>query len=130
MLNLDTHVLLHALAGSLRAPEEALLRQDAWSISAIVLWEVTKLAQLGRIELDVDGPELERTLARVKVWPLDLAVCRAIRELDVRGDPADEIISATSLVHRVPLVTRDRKLRRSRIVPLAMPASSSPRARP
>lgn len=119
MLNLDTHVLLHALAGSLRAPEAALLRRATWSISAIVLWEVAKLAQLGRIELDLDHPELDRALARVHIWPLDLAVCRAIRTLDVVGDPADEIIAATSLVHRVPLVTRDRNLRRSRIVPLA-----------
>jgi PIN domain nuclease of toxin-antitoxin system len=46
-------------------------------------------------------------------------VCRAIRELDFRGDPADEIIGATSLVHRVPLVTRDQRIRKSRLVPLA-----------
>jgi len=119
MLNLDTHVLLHALAGTLRAPEEELLRREAWSISSIVLWEIAKLAQLGRIELDVDDPELARAVARIRVWPLDLAVCRAIRDLDVAGDPADEIIAATSLVHRVPLVTRDRRLKRSKLVPLA-----------
>jgi PIN domain nuclease of toxin-antitoxin system len=38
--------------------------------------------------------------------------------LDFRGDPADEIIAATSVVHRVPLLTRDRRIRGSRIVPL------------
>ena len=119
MLNLDTHVLLHALAGSLKAPEATLLRRTTWSISAIVLWEIAKLAQLGRIALDLDDPEVIRALSRVHVWPLDLAVCRAIRTLDVHGDPADEIIAATSLVHGVPLLTRDRNLRRSRIVPLA-----------
>lgn len=119
MLNLDTHVLLHALAGSLRAPEEALLRREAWSISAIVLWEIAKLAQLRRIELDVHAPELERVLTSIKIWPLELGVCRAIRELDVAVDPADELIAATSVVHGVPLLTRDRTLRRSRIVPLA-----------
>lgn len=32
----------------------------------------------------------------------------------------DELIAATSVVHNVPLVTRDRSLRRSRIVPLAV----------
>ena len=37
----------------------------------------------------------------------------------IRGGPADEIIAATSLVHRVPLVTRDRRLEASRVVPLA-----------
>jgi PIN domain nuclease of toxin-antitoxin system len=48
-----------------------------------------------------------------------LAVARAIAKLDFESDPADEIIAATSLVHRVPLVTRDRRIRRSKRVPLA-----------
>ena len=121
MLNLDTHVLVHALVGELTRPEEALLRGDSWSISAIVLWEIGRLAVLGRIELDLDDAALERALARVHVWPLTLEVCRAIPRLDVRSDPADEIIAATSLVHRVPLVTRDTRLRRSKLVPLARP---------
>jgi PIN domain nuclease of toxin-antitoxin system len=119
MLNLDTHVLLHALAGELTPTESALLGREAWSISAIVLWEIGKLAELGRIELDLDDRELGRVLSRIETWPLTLEVCRAIRALDFRGDPADEIIAATSLVHNVPLVTRDRRLRASRRVPLA-----------
>jgi PIN domain nuclease of toxin-antitoxin system len=119
MLNLDTHVLVHALAGSLRPPELALLRADSWSISAIVLWEIATLAELGRIRIDLHDPELTRVVSRIRVWPLDLEVCRAIRSLDVRGDPADDLIAATSLVHDVPLVTRDPRLRRSKVVPLA-----------
>jgi PIN domain nuclease of toxin-antitoxin system len=119
MLNLDTHILLHALAGSLRPPEEALLRRETWGISAIVLWEIAKLAQLGRIEADLEDAALLRALSRVHTWQLDMAVCRAIRTLDVAGDPADEIIAATSIAHQVPLVTRDRRLRRSKLVPLA-----------
>ena len=121
MLNLDTHVLVHALVGELTRTEEALLRDDSWSISAIVLWEIGQLAELGRSEVALDDAELGRTLARIHVWPLTLDVCRAIRRLDVHSDPADEIIAATSLVHQVPLVTRDARLRRSRVVPLATP---------
>ena len=119
MLNLDTHVLLYALAGRLTAKERRLLESDSWSISAIALWEIAKLEQLGRIEVDLDSPELTRLLSRLHVWPITLDVCRAIRTLDFRGDPADELIAATSLVHRVPLLTRDRQLKRSRLVPLA-----------
>jgi PIN domain nuclease of toxin-antitoxin system len=84
-----------------------------------VLWEIAKLAQLGRIEIDLDRAELERTLERIHIWPLTLDICRTIRRLDFRGDPADELIAATSLVHNVPLLTRDRKLLRSRRIPLA-----------
>jgi len=119
MLNLDTHVLLHALAGSLTARERRLLSGDSWSISAIVLWEIAKLAELGRIDLDLDDADLTRVLARIHTWPITLEICRALRRLDVRSDPADELIAATSLVHRVPLVTRDRKLSRSGEIPLA-----------
>jgi PIN domain nuclease of toxin-antitoxin system len=51
--------------------------------------------------------------------PLTLPVVRALRRLDFRSDPADEIIAATSLAHNRPLLTRDRKLLKSKIVPLA-----------
>ena len=38
MLNLDTHVLIYALAGQLTPKERRLLESDSWSISAISLW--------------------------------------------------------------------------------------------
>jgi PIN domain nuclease of toxin-antitoxin system len=119
MLNLDTHVLLHALAGSLTARERRLLSGDDWSISAIVLWEIAMLAELGRIELALDDSELTRVLSRIHTWPITLEICRELRHLDVRSDPADELIAATSVVHRVALLTRDRKLSKSRRIPLA-----------
>ncbi len=120
MLNLDTHILLEAVAGTLTRREAELLSGDSWSVSAIVLWEIGKLAQLGRISVDLDDGDLVRVLSHLSVWPLDVPVCREIRHLDFRGDPADEIIAATSVVHRVPLVTRDRRIRKSKMVPLAL----------
>lgn len=119
MLNLDTHVFLHAIAGKLTTREDALLRGDRWGISAIVLWEIAKLAQLGKIQVDLDDPDVVRVLGAVHVWPLTREIARASTKLDVRSDPADELIAATSLVESVPLLTRDKKLRRSKVVPLA-----------
>jgi PIN domain nuclease of toxin-antitoxin system len=120
MLNLDTHMLLHALGGRLTPGERALLSEDVWSISAIVLWEICKLRQLGRIALDLDDGDVGRVLARIHTWPLSWEVCRESCRLNLRGgDPADELIGATSVVHGVPLVTRDRRLRRSKRIPLA-----------
>jgi PIN domain nuclease of toxin-antitoxin system len=92
MLNLDTHILIHALSGDLTAGEAHQLADEPWGISAIVLWEVARLRQLGRIES---------------------------AELDFNSDPADELIAATSIVHRALLVTRDRKIRASKLVPIA-----------
>jgi PIN domain nuclease of toxin-antitoxin system len=119
MLNLDTHILLYAVSGSLTPREHQLLSQDRWSVSAIVLWEIAKLAQLGRIEVDLDDAEVIRALASVQVWPITIEVARTSTRLDVRVDPADELIAATSVVHNVALVTRDRRLRRSKLIPLA-----------
>lgn len=119
MLNLDTHVLLHALRGDLRRRERELLEASDWGIAAIVLWELAKLAELGRVEIDLEDPEVVAAVQGLHVWPLDLAVARTSTRLDIGGDPADQLIAATSLVHGVPLLTRDRRIRRSRIVPLA-----------
>lgn len=119
MLNLDTHILVFALRGELNSAELALLSENRWSISAIVLWELAKLVQLGRLDMDLDDREVVQTLNRIHRWPIDLAVARASTRLDFTSDPADEIIAATSIVHNVPLLTRDRFVRQSKIVPLA-----------
>jgi PIN domain nuclease of toxin-antitoxin system len=119
MLNLDTHILIHAFSGELTPRERRLLASNEWSISAIVLWEITKLTQLGRVELDLDSGEFTRLLAGVHVWPLTLEICRRVRDLDFSSDPADEIIAATSVVHKLPLLTRDRVILRSKMIEFA-----------
>ena len=119
MLNLDTHMLVFALSGALRPSEEALLAQSRWSISAIVLWELAELVQLGRITMDLDDGNVSRALNRMHVWPIDLETARTSTRLDFEGDPADQLIAATSIVHDVPLLTRDRVIQRSKMVPLA-----------
>ena len=119
MLNLDTHILIHALGGSLRPRERDLLERNEWSISAIVLWELAKLAQLGRIMLDLGDREFARVLSGLHLWPIDPGIATTSTQLDFSGDPADEIIAATSIVHQVPLLTRDRAILRSRLVPFA-----------
>ncbi len=119
MLNLDTHVLVHALLGEPTTKERRLLATRSWGISAIVFWELAKLIQLGRLEMDLEDPETVRALAALHVWPIDRVVSLASTRLDFRADPADELIAATSIVHNVPLLTRDKRIRKSRIVPLA-----------
>jgi PIN domain nuclease of toxin-antitoxin system len=119
MLNLDTHIIIHTVEGALTLAERKKLAGQRWGASAIVLWEIAKLAQLGRIAVDLHTPELLELLQNMLIWPLDLEVCRATAALDFHSDPADEIIAATSIVHQVPLLTRDRVMRKSKHVPLA-----------
>jgi len=119
LLNLDTHIVVYALAGTLTDRERQILEAEGWGISAIVLWELAKLVQLGRLELDLTGDLFARFLDALHVWPLDLRVAEQSTRLDFRSDPADELIAATSIVYGAALVTRDSKLRASRVVPLA-----------
>lgn len=117
MLNLDTHILIKAIEGELTAAERvALTNDDEWGISAIVLWEIEKLYQLGRIRYGLDHKPLAAAIGRVHVWPLGREVCLKVRDLDFRSDPADELIAATTLAHQVPLVTRDVRIRASQLV--------------
>lgn len=119
MLNLDTHILVHALDDTLTPIERRLLGANPWGISAIVLWELAKLAQLGRITIDMKSAAFTRIFSRVHVWPLDIKVCAQSTALDFGSDPVDEIVAATSIVHNAPLLTRDPKILLSKLVPLA-----------
>ena len=118
MLNLDTHILIHALDGSLTQREKRVLKNDTeWGISAIVLWEIEKLYEKKRIRFGLDSLELAEALGHIHVWPISPEVCLNMRKLDFESDPADELIAATSLTHSVPLVTRDLKIRSTALFP-------------
>lgn len=117
-VNLDTHILIHAFAGELTPNEGETLADADWCVSDIVFWEMAKLRQLGRVEFDLAHPRVVRLFARLRVLPITVEVARISTELDFRSDPADELIAATSVVYGIPLMTRDRKIRRSQMVPL------------
>ncbi len=119
MLNLDTHILVASLAGELTSREQALITSESLAVSDIVLWELAKLVQLGRLELDMDSVAFRRSLRHLTIIPITIQIARKSTELDFSSDPADEIIAATSIVERIPLLTRDRKILKSRMVPFA-----------
>ena len=119
MINLDTHILIDAIIDQLRPIERDLLDQKQWSISSIVLWEMAKLTQGKRIAIDLQDREVVQVLKQVHVLPIDPQVAKTSTQLDFSGDPADELIAATSIVYGIPLVTRDRVIRQSKLVPLA-----------
>ena len=120
MLNLDTHILVFALSGTLTPTEQNVLAAQKWGVSYIVFWELSMLIRRGRIVLDLSDPLVKATLGQLQVWPITLEIANTIGTLDFNSDPADEIIAATSLHHNIPLVTRDGRIRKSRIVPLAL----------
>ena len=94
-------------------------RKNELAISGVVLWELAKLIQLGRLDLDLESAAFRQCLRQVHTFPITLEIARTSTQLDFASDPADEIIAATSIVERIPLLTRDRRILKSRVVPLA-----------
>jgi PIN domain nuclease of toxin-antitoxin system len=118
---LDTHAWLWWLADPARlspAARAAIDEADTIGVSAISCWEVTMLAQRGRISLDRDAAVWVRQALghrRVRQQPLTPEIAVAAGQLDARrfpGDPADRFIYATAEATRAGLVTRDEQIRR------------------
>ena len=119
MLNLDTHLVVALLDGSLNSKETTLVSVEPLAVSPIVFWELAKLVQLRRLTMDFDSLEFRNFLRQDTVIPITFEIALASTQLDFHSDPADQIIAATSMIHRIPLLTRDRKIRKSKIVPFA-----------
>ena len=116
---LDTHVLLWWLSGGSRLSAAAAAAIDAAErvlVSPITCWEVGMLARAGRIELDRPIASWIARLfddRRSAVAQLSPEAAGWAGALDPRfpGDAADRMIYATALEHRVPLVSKDERLR-------------------
>ena len=119
MLTLDTHIVVALLDGDLTERERELVTNDSLAISDIVVWELAKLVEVGRLGLDLEDVEFRMFLQSVTVLPITIEIARTSTELDFESDPADEIIAATALVEQSPLLTRDRRILKSKIVPHA-----------
>jgi PIN domain nuclease of toxin-antitoxin system len=119
MLNLDTHLLVFTVLDQLTPEENSLIIAEDLAVSDIVFWELAMLERRGRVEADFDSHEFRILYSRLTVIPISLEIARMSAQLDFASDPADEIIAATSIVERIPLLTRDRRILKSRLVPFA-----------
>jgi PIN domain nuclease of toxin-antitoxin system len=87
----------------------------------ISLWEVAMLVEAGRLSLDVPFREWLEAAAHprtVRLVPISPKIAEAVAALPAmfHRDPADRLIVATSRALRLPVLTHDDRIRRSRLV--------------
>ena len=107
------------LSGNLSDRELRLVSTEPLAASAIMLWELAKLVQLNRLQMDLESRAFRNFLSQILIVPITLEIAIKSTQLDFKSDAADEIIAATSVVEQIPLLTRDRKILKSRLVPFA-----------
>jgi PIN domain nuclease of toxin-antitoxin system len=124
---LDTHAWVAWMIGSPDLPastHNALQRLPLDTrpcLSAISLWEVAMLVDLGRLTLSMPLVEWlslaahPRTVKVVGITP-GIAAATAALPPTFHRDPADRIIVATCLELDAPLLTHDKLIMRSRLV--------------
>lgn len=120
---LDTHIVLWAANDQLSEARKVLLEdpQHEILISAISLWEITKLYEFKYIQLEEGLEKFLMTIEehpRFTIVPLTAFVLAEIPNIGskMHKDPADQIIVATSRKLEAKLMTDDKEIRRSDLI--------------
>jgi PIN domain nuclease of toxin-antitoxin system len=126
---LDTHIWIWWMIGDprlSRGERDALdqLPENARPVIAdISLWECATLVDLGRLEIDGSLEtwlQIAASPATVRIQPITPGIVAEMNRLPAHfhRDPADRLIVATARALKLPMATRDGKIRKSRLVPL------------
>ena len=116
---LDTHAILWWQAGGARLSARArrsIEQADLRLVSPLSAWEIATLARRGRVALDRDPIVWIRDLlagegiATAALSPEAAAWAGTLGDA-FPGDPIDRLLYASAWDHRVPLVTKDERLR-------------------
>ena len=120
MILLDTHIWIWWLHGDRKLTpflRSILTREEksGLKISMMSCWEVAKLAEYGRLSLDLPIKEwFQRALVCPEVEILPLTPEVIIESTKLPGkfhrDPIDQIIVATARIHGLSLLTIDEKI--------------------
>jgi len=120
MILLDTHIWIWWVSQHSRLTTKIQQgiqahQTNGLGISIISCWEVAKLVELGRLQLNQPVSQwLTQALAYPDVHLLDLTVQIVVESTQLPGtfhrDPADQIIVATARIYNLSLLTVDDKI--------------------
>jgi PIN domain nuclease of toxin-antitoxin system len=127
LILVDTHVVVwlafdqdQISSKAKAAIERARDLGDGLAVSDTTLLEVGTLANRGHIHLRISLESfLQEIETRFVVFPITGRACARAMGFPSTfpKDPADRIIVATALVEGLSLITKDREIRRSKLVP-------------
>jgi PIN domain nuclease of toxin-antitoxin system len=127
MILLDTHVVVWLAfePGKLSKRAKEAIRgarlEGGLAIAAISLLELAWLAENGRVETTLSTESFVRLCAsKMTVLPItpEIAARAVSFPATYPKDPEDRLIAATALVEGIKLVTHDRLIKRSGVVPV------------
>jgi PIN domain nuclease of toxin-antitoxin system len=127
MILLDTHVVVWLAFEpdklSKRAKEaiRAARLEGGLAVAAISLLELAWLAENGRVETTLSTESFVRLCAsKMTVLPITAEIAaRAVGfPVSYPKDPQDRLIGATALIEGMELVTHDKSIKKSRLVPI------------
>jgi PIN domain nuclease of toxin-antitoxin system len=127
MILLDTHVVIwlafqpNKLSKRAKEVIRAARLQGGLAIAGITLMELAWLAEKGRIETTFSVESFVRRCAsKMTVLPItpEIAARAVSFPESYPKDPQDRLIGATALVEGIELVSHDRLIRKSGIVPV------------
>jgi PIN domain nuclease of toxin-antitoxin system len=119
---LDTHVLIWLATDPAKlSPRaaQAIRREGGIAISAITLWELAWLAAHHRLAISGTVEAfVEEITSRTAIRPITPKVAALANQFPpgYSSDPCDCLIGATALAEGIPLVTKDRTIRKSRAI--------------
>ena len=124
MIVLDTHALiwLALTPGRLSKTASTRISEGPLAISAITFLEIGHLIRKKRLKISASLTEFVNSIREtydIEVIPLTPEIVETSIDLlpEVNADPADRIISATAIVHRAELLTKDKNLRKAKEIP-------------
>lgn len=119
MIILDTHIWIWWVDDNpkLSSQNREIIQSqqdNGLGISIISCWEIAKLVEKNRLNLEISLEEWLDTAInyhQIQVLHLNLPIIlESTRLSGFHADPADQIIVATAKVHGVTLVTQDQKI--------------------
>lgn len=127
MITVDTHVIIwdalkpNLLSSKAKNAIKNANDADGMILCEISLWEIAMLFYKNRISIPVPYIEFIKLVKASNEYILQ-GITPEIAELstqlpsEINQDPADRIISATSIIKNSPLVTADKNLIKSKLI--------------